>query len=270
MNNGQLIGLISGISKQISQEQVSIGILNISFVEPNIFRFTLSDNSTKDVIATGFNEFTPEEKAKLTSLDSNILTKFTLDSSNNLLYNGNIINSITPSLINGNILINGIETIIYTHPTNHLPSIITQDTNNRFVTDTEKSNWDNNITNLNTHSNDAIKHITSTERTNWNSASTNSHTHNNKTVLDNITASYTTEEKTKLSGIATNANNYTLPVANGTTIGGVKSGTDITIDVSGNVSVNDDSHNHIIDNVDGLQTALNGKESAIASGTTSQ
>jgi len=29
----------------------------------------------------------------------------------------------------------------YTHPANHAPSIITQDTNNRFVTDTEKSTW---------------------------------------------------------------------------------------------------------------------------------
>src|SRR5574344_1681144 len=150
----------------------------------------IQDNSVKDVIATGFNEFTPEEKAKLTSLDSSILTKFTLDSSNNLLYNGNRINSITPSLINGNILINGVEITIYTHPANHLPSIIVQDADNRFVTDTEKSNWNNNITNLNTHSSDTTKHITSTERTNWNNASTNSHTHSNKTILDNTTASY--------------------------------------------------------------------------------
>jgi Phage tail fibre repeat len=29
----------------------------------------------------------------------------------------------------------------YSHPVNHPPSIITQDANNRFVTDTEKSNW---------------------------------------------------------------------------------------------------------------------------------
>ena len=29
----------------------------------------------------------------------------------------------------------------YTHPTNHAPSIITQDANNRFVTDAEKSTW---------------------------------------------------------------------------------------------------------------------------------
>jgi hypothetical protein len=30
----------------------------------------------------------------------------------------------------------------YTHPANHAPSIITQDTTNRFVTDAEKSAWD--------------------------------------------------------------------------------------------------------------------------------
>lgn len=52
---------------------------------------------------------------------------------------------------------------------------------------------------------------------------------------------------------------YTLPVA-GVALGGIKSGTDITVDASGNVSVNDDSHSHIISNVDGLQGALDLKE----------
>lgn len=37
------------------------------------------------------------------------------------------------------------------------------------------------------------------------------HTHTNKAILDEITASYTTAEKTKLSGIAEEANNYTHP-----------------------------------------------------------
>ena len=111
---------------------------------------------------------------------------------------------------------------------------------------------------VNTHIGDTVSHITSTERTNWNSASTNNHTHSNKATLDNTTASYTTTDKTKLSGIATGANNYTLPIAS-TVIGGVKSGTDITVDASGNVSINDDSHNHIVSNIDGLQTALDGK-----------
>lgn len=85
------------------------------------------------------------------------------------------------------------------------------------------------------------------------------HSHSNKSVLDNTTASYTTTEKTKLSGIATNANNYSLPIATSTVLGGIKSGTDIKVDTSGNVSVNDDSHNHVIANVDGLQSALNNK-----------
>lgn len=54
-------------------------------------------------------------------------------------------------------------------------------------------------------------------------------------------------------------NNTTYGVATSSALGLVKSGTDITVDSSGNVSVNDDSHNHVISNVDGLQSALNGK-----------
>jgi hypothetical protein len=54
---------------------------------------------------------------------------------------------------------------------------------------------------------------------------------------------FTNTLKTKLDGIATSANNYSLPVA-GTSIGGVKSGTDITVNASGDVSVNNDSHTH--------------------------
>lgn len=53
---------------------------------------------------------------------------------------------------------------------------------------------------------------------------------------------------------------YTLPTATSTVLGGIKSGTDITIDASGNVSVNDNSHEHTIENVTGLQGALDAKE----------
>lgn len=42
------------------------------------------------------------------------------------------------------------------------------------------------------------------------------------------TNDYTTAEKEKLSGIAAGANNYTLPAASGTTLGGVKTGSNIT------------------------------------------
>lgn len=44
-------------------------------------------------------------------------------------------------------------------------------------------------------------------------------------------------DKTKLNGVATGANNYTLPVATASVLGGVKSGTDISVDSSGNVTV---------------------------------
>ena len=65
------------------------------------------------------------------------------------------------------------------------------------------------------------------------------------------------DDKTKLNGIAEGANNYTLPSA-GSALGGVKTGGDVTIS-SGVITVNDDSHNHIISNVDGLQSALDAK-----------
>ena len=77
------------------------------------------------------------------------------------------------------------------------------------------------------------------------------------------TNDYTTTEKNKLAGIEAGANNYSLLVATSTSLGGVKSGTDITVDSSGNVSVNDDSHNHIISNIDNLQSTLDSKQDAL-------
>lgn len=58
------------------------------------------------------------------------------------------------------------------------------------------------------------------------------HTHSNKSILDNTTASYTSEEKSKLAGL----NNYTLPVASSTTLGGVKAGDNVTITEDGTIS----------------------------------
>lgn len=50
-------------------------------------------------------------------------------------------------------------------------------------------------------------------------------------------------------GVATD-NNTTYGAA-GSSLGLVKSGGDVTIS-SGTITVNDDSHNHVIENVDGL------------------
>ena len=59
------------------------------------------------------------------------------------------------------------------------------------------------------------------------------HQHSNKTILDNMTAPYTTEEKTKLAGLS----NYTLPVASSTTLGGVKAGKNVTVTEDGTLNV---------------------------------
>lgn len=55
-----------------------------------------------------------------------------------------------------------------------------------------------------------------------------------KVLSDN---NYTTAEKTKLAGIATGANNYKLPTATSTVLGGVKGGSNVTIDKNGVMSV---------------------------------
>lgn len=51
------------------------------------------------------------------------------------------------------------------------------------------------------------------------------------------TEDYTSAEKTKLAGLS----NYTLPVASSTVLGGVKAGTNISIDANGVISANDTS-----------------------------
>lgn len=83
----------------------------------------------------------------------------------------------------------------------------------------------------------------------------------NNTTYSNATQSasglMSDADKTKLDGIAEGANKYTLPSA-GASLGGVKTGGDVTIS-GGVITVNDDSHNHIISNVDGLQSALDSK-----------
>lgn len=48
---------------------------------------------------------------------------------------------VTDSAVNGNVVIDGQESVVYTHPSNHPASMITQDANNRMITDTERTLW---------------------------------------------------------------------------------------------------------------------------------
>lgn len=55
--------------------------------------------------------------------------------------------------------------------------------------------------------------------------------------------SYTTTEKNKLAGIEENANNYSLPVATATQLGGVKKGSRVTIASDGTISADAQTEN---------------------------
>ena len=101
-----------------------------------------------------------------------------------------------------------------------------------------------------TYTDEAVDALSETVATKADASTLSSHT-------GNTTVHITSAERSKLSGIAEGANNYVLPSA-GASLGGVKSGGDVTIS-SGIIAVNDDSHNHVISNVDGLQSALDSK-----------
>lgn len=77
-----------------------------------------------------------------------------------------------------------------------------------------------------------------------------------------IRGELTKENVTDALGYTPPTTNTTYGVATSSALGLVKSGTDITVDSNGNVSVNDNSHAHIISNIDGLQEALDSKGSA--------
>ena len=151
------------------------------------------------------------------------------------------------------------------------------------------------IADLISHLADTVKHITSTERTNWGNAYTHStSTHapsdaqKNQNAFSNIkvgsttvVADTTTDTLTLEAGSnititpdATNdkitiaATDTTYSVATSSKAGLVKSGTDITVDSSGNVSVNDNSHAHTIANVTDLQSSLDAKQATITGGAT--
>lgn len=81
--------------------------------------------------------------------------------------------------------------------------------------------WNNAVA----HISDTVSHITVSERSLWNTVGNKVDKISGKGLSAN---DYTTAEKNKLSGIADNANNYSLPTATASTFGGVKTGSNIT------------------------------------------
>lgn len=123
----------------------------------------------------------------------------------------------------------------------------------RYYTETEVNNkLSEKAGTLHTHT---IANVTNLQLTLDSKASAN---HIHPIVSTTTDGLMSKDDKVKLNGIAVGANKYVLPSANGPTLGGVKTGGDCSI-ANGIITVNDDSHNHIVGNIDGLQTALNNK-----------
>ena len=71
------------------------------------------------------------------------------------------------------------------------------------------------------------------------------------------TNDYTTTEKNKLAGIEANANNYTLPKASSTVLGGIKLGANLTMDGNGVVSAKDTNTTYNV--MTGATSSTNGQ-----------
>ncbi|MBO6032518.1 MAG: hypothetical protein J6Q22_13855 [Prevotella sp.] len=69
------------------------------------------------------------------------------------------------------------------------------------------------------------------------------------------TNDYTTAEKTKLDGIEAGANNYVLPVATSSTLGGVKQGANVTIGQDGTLSATNTTYTEATTTSAGLMSA---------------
>lgn len=83
-------------------------------------------------------------------------------------------------------------------------------------------------------------------------AAAGNHTHNAATTSENGFMS--SADKAKLNGIASGANNYTLPKASASTLGGIKVGTNLSIDSNGVLSATDTTYVAATTSADGLMS----------------
>lgn len=127
--------------------------------------------------------------------------------------NADDIADITSNKVNISDIINNLTTNVNNKPLSAAQGVVI-----KALIDALQTALNTDVGNLATHTGNTTAHITATERTNWNDAVSKEHTHSNKSVLDNTTASYTTAEQTKLSGIATGATNTIDWFGNGISI----------------------------------------------------
>ena len=125
----------STFSQVVSLTGDVTGSASITGVENTSIETTISDNSHNH-IASNITDF-DVEISNNTDVAANTLVRHTHS-------NKTILDATTASFTTADeAKLDGIATGAnnYTHPSEHAPSIITQDSSNRFVTDTEKSTW---------------------------------------------------------------------------------------------------------------------------------
>lgn len=146
------------------------------------------DKSKLNGIATGANNYVHPTNHPPSVITQDASNRFVTDAEKTT-WNGKASTAIATTGANG-LMSAGDKTKLdgvaagannYVHPANHPPSIITQDVNNRFVTDTEKTSW----------SNKAEKIIATA-------------------IADGLMSK---ADKSKLDGVAAGANNYVHPAS---------------------------------------------------------
>lgn len=159
-----------GLKKPEGTDVVNIDDLNYNADKIDIEIKNLKDNKVDKITGKGLstNDYTTDEKNKLAGIASgaqtnqnafsNIKVGTSIVSADNptdtveLVAGTNI--SITPDVANDKITINN--TYTYTHPSTHPASMISQDASNRFVSDTEKANWNGKANETHTHTKSQI------------------------------------------------------------------------------------------------------------------
>lgn len=179
----------------------------------------------------------------------------------------------------------------YVHPSTHPPAIIAQDSSNRFVTDSEKSTWNGKAgTAVATTGANGLMSSADKSKLDGIAAGANAYVHPSGDGNQHVPATGTTHNGQVLkSGATAGSAAWGTLVKGDVGLGNVDNTADsaknvasaaklstartisLTGDVSGSASfdgsanasitatVADDSHNHIIANVDGLQSTLNAK-----------
>lgn len=172
-------------------------ITNSTIVKKSSINGNININDTEEIVVYKHPE---NHSANIIIQDEN--HRFVTDTEK-IKWNNIISNTakVEKSNINGNIKINDVEETIYVHPESHPASMVVEDSNRRFVTDTEKNNWNNKPASAINDIDDAVS---------------KKHNHNNKSILDSTSAVFTATLEEKINNML--STNLQIEVGNYSTV----------------------------------------------------